>query len=93
MGQYLDRYADYLKKLQEEISGGPKGRPLVGFCSNADVVLSWDAAVYNQILQKYLQAQPDQGRGEQIASMEDFARISSWYITQGLGGNMDISNA
>ena len=51
MGQYLDRYADYLKKLQEEISGGPKGRPLVGFCSNADVVLSWDAAVYNQILQ------------------------------------------
>ena len=93
MGQYIDRYADYLDKLQEEISGGPKGRPLVGFCSNADVVLSWDAAVYNQILQKYLQAQPDQGRGEQIASMEDFARISSWYITQGLGGNMDISNA
>lgn len=95
MGQYLDRYADYLMKLQEEITCGDKTarRPLVGFCSNADVVLSWDAAVYNQILQKYLQAQPDQGRGEQIASMEDFARISSWYITQGLGGNMDISNA
>ena len=95
MGQYLDRYADYLDKLQEEITCGDKTarRPLVGFCSNADVVLSWDAAVYNQILQKYLQAQPDQGRGEQIASMEDFARISSWYITQGLGGNMDISNA
>ena len=95
MGQYLDRYADYLDKLQEEITCGDKTarRPLVGFCSNADVVLAWDAASYNRILQKHLHAEPDQGRGEQIASMEDFARISSWYITQGLGGNMDISNA
>lgn len=95
MGQYLDRYADYLEKLQEEVTRGQpeERRPLVGFCSNADVVLSWDAAGYNRILQKYLHTRPDQGRNGQIASMEDFARISSWYITQGIGGNMDISNA
>lgn len=95
MGQYLDRYADYLEKLQEEVTRGQpeERRPLVGFCSNADVVLSWDAASYNRILQKYLHTRPDQGRNGQIASMEDFARISSWYITQGIGGNMDISNA
>ena len=92
--KYTDRYADYLAKLQRQVSSGQKGeyRPLVGFCSNADVVLSWDAAVYNQILKRYLHTEPDQGRNEQIASMEDFARISSWYITHGIGGNMDISN-
>ena len=29
MGQYIDRYAYYLDKLQEETAGAPKGRPLV----------------------------------------------------------------
>ena len=92
--KYTDRYAYYLDELQREISSGQKEerRPLVGFCSNADVVLSWNARIYNQILKKYLHTQPDQGRNEQITSMEDFARISSWYITQGIGGNMDIAN-
>lgn len=94
MGHYVDRYADYLDKLQEEISRRhqEEPRPLVGFCSNADVVLSWNAASYNQILKKYLCAKPDQGRNEPIASMEEFAKISSWYILQGIGGNMDIAN-
>ena len=94
MGHYVDRYADYLDKLQEQLSHGHQEqcRPLVGFCSNADVVLSWDAASYNRILKQYLHTQPSQGREEPIASMEDFARISSWYILQGIGGNMDISN-
>lgn len=91
---YIDRYAHYLNELQREIVSRPTEdrRPLVGFCSNADVVLSWNAAAYNQLLKKYLHTQPDQGRNEQIASMEDFARISSWYITQGIGGNMDIAS-
>ena len=92
MGQYIDRYAYYLDKLQDETARGAKGRPLVGFCSNADMVLTWDAESYNKILKTYLRTQPDQGRNESIASMEDFARISSWYIMQGIGGNMDITN-
>lgn len=94
MGQYIDRYAFYLDKLQHEISNQQKKerRPLIGFCSNADVVLSWDVASYNQMLKRYLHTQPEQGRNEQITSMEDFARISSWYLMQGIGGNMDISN-
>ena len=94
MGQYVDRYAYYLDQLQHKLSRPQawEHRPLLGFCSNADVVLSWDAAAYNQILKTYLHTAPDQGRNEQIGSMEDFARISSWYILQGIGGNMDISN-
>ena len=92
MGQYIDRYAYYLNKLQDETARGAKGRPLVGFCSNADMVLTWDAESYNKILKEYLHTQPDQGRNEPITSMEDFARISSWYIMQGIGGNMDITN-
>ena len=93
--EYTDRYADYLDELQDVISRkkAEKYRPLVGFCSNADVVLAWDADIYNQILKKHLHTEPGQGRNEQIASMEDFARISSWYITQGIGGNMDIANS
>lgn len=92
---YTDRYAYYLNELQSAIRSGQKEerRPLLGFCSNADVVLSWNAPVYNRILKKYLHTKPDQGRNEQIASMEDFARISSWYMIQGIGGNMDIANA
>ena len=77
MGQYIDRYAYYLNKLQDENARGAKGRPLVGFCSNADMVLTWDAESYNKILKEHLHTQPDQGRNEPITSMEDFARISS----------------
>lgn len=92
MGQYIDRYAYYLDRLREEIAADPKGRPLVGFCSNADMVLTWDAESYNKLLKKYLRTRPDQGRNKPITSMEDFAQISSWYIMQGIGGNMDITN-
>lgn len=92
---YTDRYASYLDALQAEIHAGQKmgRRPLIGYCSNADVVLKWDAAAYNRILKKYLKSQPDPSRNEKIGTMEDFARISSWYVMRGLGGNMDISSA
>jgi len=92
---YNDHYALYLDSLQAEIDAGQKNerRPLIGFCSNADVVLMWNAATYSQILKQYLRAEPNPGRNEQIGSMEDFARISSWYVMHGLGGNMDISSA
>ena len=90
---YNDRYAFYLDALQAEMNTDQikERRPLIGFCSNADVVLKWNADTYNRILEQYLHTEPNPGRNEQIGLMEDFARISSWYVMRGLGGNMDIS--
>ena len=65
----------------------------MSFCSNLDVVLHWDISQYNRLLELHLHGQPEQGLGKPIASMEDFARVTSWYISRGLGGNAEITNA
>ncbi|MBO4836127.1 MAG: hypothetical protein J5564_00360 [Clostridia bacterium] len=91
---YADRYAAYLAEIPNKTAPGRQRRqPLLGFCSDLDVVLLWDISKYNRLLNRYLHTQPEQGMGRPIASMEDFARVTSWYISRGLGGCAEITSA
>ena len=91
---YADRYATYLAGIPKKTASKKQHRqPLLGFCSNLDVVLLWDVSKYNHLLSQHLHGQPEQGLGKPITSIEDFAKITSWYISRGLGGNAEITNA
>ena len=90
---YAGRYAAYLAEIPVKTASGRQRRqPLLGFCSDLDVVLLWDISKYNRLLAQYLHAQPEQGLGKPIASMKDFAKVTSWYISRGLGGCAEIIN-
>lgn len=92
--KYADLYAAHLAEISHKTGPGKQQRqPLFGFCSNLDVVLHWDIAQYNRLLAQYLHTQPEQGQGKPITSLEDFAKVTSWYISRGLGGNAEITNA
>jgi len=92
--KYTDRYMAHLAELTNKIVSGKQQRqPLLGFCSNLDVVLLWDISKYNHLLAQHLHTQSEQGLGKPIESLEDFARVTSWYISRGLGGNAEITNA
>ena len=91
--KYADRYAAHLAEIPKKTASGKQQRqPLLDFCSNLDVVLFWDITKYNRLLAQHLHGKPEQGLGTPIVSMEDFARITSWYISRGLGGNAEITN-
>ena len=67
--------------------------PVLGFTSNLDIVLHWDEEKYNAILKEFLKDEPSFVVGEEMRTMEDFARISADFLRKGLGGNFDITEA
>lgn len=91
---YKDQYQQCLEEIPSLItySNENKKAPIFAYTSNLDVVLHWEADTYNEILKKYLKEEPSVHEGDTIATMEDFARISSYYLMRGLGGNFDITN-
>jgi ADP-dependent phosphofructokinase/glucokinase len=91
---YRDQYQHYLDELPTLVkySNEFKKAPIFAYTSNLDVVLHWDVNKYNEILETYLKEKPNVREGDTINTMEDFARISSYYLIRGLGGNFDITN-
>ncbi len=91
---YVDKYDEYLSGIPADIARlkGSGKHIVLGYTSNYDVVLVWDAAAYNDILSEYLRCEPSAQPGETIDSMEDFARITSAYAIKGLGGAFDITD-
>ena len=92
---YIDKYETILASAPALIAQAKeKGRmPAFGFTSNLDIVLHWDVKTYQTILDDFLQAEPSFEVGEEIRSMEDFARISAYFLKNGLGGNFDITES
>ncbi|MDD3140322.1 MAG: ADP-dependent glucokinase/phosphofructokinase [Lachnospiraceae bacterium] len=90
---YQDRYRQYLDEIPQDVKNcySSGKRHVMAYTSNYDVVLNWDVDTYNQILKKYLKEEPSVNEGDTIKSMEDFARISSYYLLRGIGGNFDIT--
>lgn len=91
---YIDQYQQCIEKIPSliEYSNEYKKAPIFAYTSNLDVVLHWDAEKYNEILRTYLKEEPCVREGDKIETMEDFARISSYYLIRGLGGNFDITD-
>ncbi|MDO4789043.1 MAG: ADP-dependent glucokinase/phosphofructokinase [Johnsonella sp.] len=92
--QYIDRYEEYLNTAEKKFGSQKRqsGIPMLGYTSNLDIVLHWDAEKFDVLLNQYLSSQPDKGSEESISSIEDFFRISAYYMMHGLGGNFDLSS-
>ena len=90
---YIDKYETILASAPTLIAQAKeKGRmPVFGFTSNLDIVLHWNVKTYQTILEDFLREAPSFEVGEEIRSMEDFARISAYFLKNGLGGNFDIT--
>jgi len=90
---YTDRYGSYLDAMPGQIAAGKESQktPVFAYTSNLDVVLKWDAETYNRILDQYLKEEPSVHEGDRIRTLEDFARITCFYLMRGLGGNFDIT--
>lgn len=91
---YVDKYRQYLEESTSLAAYSKKeGKaPVFAYTSNLDVVLVWDSKIYNEILDTYLKEEPYVKEGDVMDTLEDFARISSFYLMQGLGGNFDITD-
>jgi len=91
---YQDKYQFYLDQIPELVNTTfrTKRGPVFGYTSNLDVVLEWDVEKYNEILDIYLKEEPWTRDGDTVGTMEDFARISCYYIMRGLGANFDITD-
>lgn len=91
---YTDRYREYLDSVNSIVAFGKKNSsvPMFAFTSNLDIVLRMDSERYNEILDQYLKGEPSVREGDTMDTMEDFARISAYYIKRGLGANFDITS-
>lgn len=91
---YQDKYQEYLNQIPKdiEVCYETGKRHVLAYTSNCDVILVWNIHVYNKILKKFLNEEPSFKDGDTIDTMEDFARITSYYLMQGIGGNFDITN-
>lgn len=90
---YSDRYEDYLNEIPADIEQQKTEgrRHYFSFTSNYDVVLKWDAEVFDSILEEFLEDAPGAEAGDRIGSMRDFARIAAYCAENGLGMNFDIT--
>ena len=91
---YRDGYETFYRQMPSDIENlKNSGRKIVlGYTSDLDVVMEWDGAAFDEILSAFLKEEPYTRTGDVIDSMEAFARIVSYYMIHGLGGEIDITN-
>ena len=91
---YRDQYAKYHQNLPQDAERvkASGARIILGYTSDLDVVLDWNDEVFADLLSTYLHEEPSTRTGDVIDSMEAFARIVSYYMIHGLGGEIDITN-
>ena len=91
---YQDRYLEYLDMIPERISRchQTNGLSVLAYSSNLDAVLKWDVDSFNRLLDDYLKEKPAFHQEESVDSMEDFARIVSYFAINGYGGEVDITS-
>jgi len=88
-----DKYAHYLEGLSRDSRRYAESGKFIamGYTSDLDILVRWDAGVFNEILARHLEDEPMAREGDTIASRRDFARIVSYYAIKGLGGEVEIT--
>ena len=91
---YQDRYTEYFQQIPQYIRSCQEEnrRVVFGYTSDLDVVIRWDPEKFSRFLEEYLKEEPSVRDLDTIDSLEDFARIVSYYAINGLGGEVDITN-
>lgn len=91
---YIDKYRNYLESVPDVIERcrASKKRPVLAYTSNLDAIVKWDVDSFNRLLERYLEEEPCCKEGEAVGSMQDFAKIVSYYAVNGLGGEVEITS-
>ena len=91
---YQDRYEAYHQLMGQDANRlkASQERIILGYTSDLDVVLDWDETTFTDILSTYFVDEPGFRTGDVIDSLEAFARIVSYHMIHGLGGEIDITN-
>lgn len=91
---YQDKYEKYLDDMIADIEKCKvSGKRIVfGYTSDTDALLTYDEKEFNTILEKYLTCEPHREKNDVVDSMEAFARLIAYYMMNGLGGEVDISD-
>lgn len=91
---YTDRYQEYLQMIPDKIRRCEETgrRAVLAYASNLDVLVRWNCESFNRFLAEYLKEEPSFQEGDEIASEEDLARILSYFVIHGLGGEVDITS-
>lgn len=92
---YQDKYSEYLAAVPRisDRCYTTGNRPAFAFTSDLDAIATCDEYNFNRLLSKYLKAEPSYVEAEYINTMEDFARVLSYFAINGLGGEVDIASA
>ena len=92
---YQDKYLEYFEAVPKVIERCKTtgNRPVIAFTSNYDAIATCDEYNFNRLLDRYLKDEPSYAEEESVDSMEDFARIVSYFAINGLGGEVDITSA
>ena len=91
---YRDTYENFYRQMPNDIEKlkNSGSKVVLGYTSDLDVVMAWDSAAFDEILSTFLKEEPCVRKGDVIDSMEAFARIVSYHMIHGLGGEIDITN-
>lgn len=83
--QCLDRIPGQIRKC---VQSGKY--PVLGYTSNLDVLVTWDAALFNAMTDSHLSEKPSFRTGDVLASASDFVRVVCYIVLNGLGGEIEI---
>lgn len=89
---YEDRYLEYLNSVPKsiELCQSMDQRTVLAYTSNLDAIVKWNVEGFNRLLSDYLKDEPSFTEEEAVHSMEDFARIVSYFAIHGHGGEVDL---
>jgi ADP-dependent phosphofructokinase/glucokinase len=91
---YRDRYGYYLDHIPADLEQYRRSGKWMafGYTSNYDVIIKWDADLFNRMVEEYSAGEPSCEEGEVIKSVRDFVRIAGFHALHGKGGEIDIAD-
>ena len=91
---YTDHYNAYLSEIENDIAFCRESghRIAFGYTSDLDIVFQYNPSVLNRLFEKYLTEVPQIRAEDSIDGLNDLARVIAAYMTQGAGGEVDITD-
>lgn len=92
--QYLDLYRQCLESIPAKIrkSYDEGMRSALGYTSDLDVLIRWDVNTFNEMVDKYLNAEPSFRIGDVLNSASDFVCVVCHLVLNGIGGEIEIKS-
>ena len=91
---YTDHYSKYLNEIENDIAFCKESghRIAFGYTSDLDIVFQYNSSVLNRLFERYLTEVPQIRAEDSIDGLDDLARVIAAYMTQGAGGEVDITD-